>query len=565
MSPMPLPDRSGRSRRFHSFSIALAALAALAPATRAQVRTWSAHGTRDSAEYGSSVARLGDLDGDGIPEWIVAERYGDGPNFVAAGRVELFRGSDGALLREHEGSSDQAHCGSAVVALDDQDGDGVDDYAVGESDYWVTTLGGRCGRIGIRSGATGAGIVAIDGIVLGEYLGTNLAAIDDFDGDGKEDLLSWRGVTAQIVSSTGARLLTLATLGDVISAAARIDDVDGDGVREIVVGSETFSGAKGREGVLHRFSGATGALQSTFIGANAKDALGWAIAACGDHDGDGIGDLIVSGRVGNGLSSPNGFVSLRSSATWKALWRVDGATQWEMLGYRVAAAGDWNGDGVEDVLATGKGLGISVQGGVQVRSGKDGALLHQIDGTFTTSEHDHEFGEALAGGDFDGDGVGDALVGALRWHDTTAWLYVGAAHLYRGCPASATSYGAGFAGTLGVPALSVSGVPALGSTITLSATNSLGATTSGLLLVGAAPAAIPLRRGATLLVDPNVAPFSIEPIVVPATGWSDVDTIVDDPALAFADFFLQVLELDPGAPGGVSLTNGLQLRIGYDL
>ena len=52
---------------------------------------------------------------------------------------------------------------------------------------------------------------------------------------------------------------------------------------------------------------------------------------------------------------------------------------------------------------------------------------------------------------------------------------------------------------------------------------------------------------------------------VPAAGWSDLSTVPNDPAFCFLDLYLQLIELDPGAVGHLSFTNGLQLRVGFDL
>src|SRR5262249_40403418 len=54
-------------------------------------------------------------------------------------------------------------------------------------------------------------------------------------------------------------------------------------------------------------------------------------------------------------------------------------------------------------------------------------------------------------------------------------------------PASSTNYGAGFAGTHGVPDLTSDAIPVLGTSINVFLANSLGAPTVGLLFVGFAP------------------------------------------------------------------------------
>jgi len=529
----------------------LAGLLLASPAA-AQVEQPLLLGDQDQCEFGQSIARLADLDGDGATEWLVAA-----PGRFPGGRVELRRGSDGVAIRAHDGTSNGSLCGYGLAIVDDLDGDAVPDYAIGAPRHVPAGGGLDSGRIEAFAGVDGHLLFALDGNP-GEWFGSILVGLDDMDGDGRSELLHLRDATATVISSSGARLLVLATHGERVSSGARVGDVDGDGTRDFAVGCHEYSGPLGREGKVFLFSGATGAPLSSFTGTNANDMVGMSMLGVADRDGDGIDDLLVGGRLDARLADFNGFIEVRSSATLASLWRKKGATM-ERFGLVLKNGGDWNGDGIGELLVL-AGT-VAPFGAVRVLSAKDGSVLHEFASESSATAHDHYFGVGMDGGDFDGDGIGDAIVGALEWHDMTSFIRYGAVHRYRGCPASAANYGAGFPGTLGVPALSLAGVPALGASVTFSATNSLGAPTNGLLAIGSASASIPLRFGATLLVDP----LSFELIAIPTAGWNDVDTIPDDPALAFTDFFLQVLELDPGAAGGVSLTDGLELTIGYDL
>jgi hypothetical protein len=122
------------------------------------------------------------------------------------------------------------------------------------------------------------------------------------------------------------------------------------------------------------------------------------------------------------------------------------------------------------------------------------------------------------------------------------------------------SYGAGWPGTNGIPALTASTDPGIGTTLTLQIGNSAGATTPGLLFIGLGPASISLPSGATLLV----APALTIPITLLAGGTSISGLLPDDPSLCFTKLDLQGIELDPGAVGKMSFTAGLELSIGFD-
>jgi cold shock CspA family protein len=129
------------------------------------------------------------------------------------------------------------------------------------------------------------------------------------------------------------------------------------------------------------------------------------------------------------------------------------------------------------------------------------------------------------------------------------------------CSIDATwsNYGAGWPGTLGEPSIVSNADPELGTSITITLSNSLGADTPGLLLVGLAQANLPTSKDGTLLL----VPLLWIPLLVPTSGAALSGTIPDDNSLCGLEIDLQALELDPGASKGVSFTPGLELVIGH--
>lgn len=126
-------------------------------------------------------------------------------------------------------------------------------------------------------------------------------------------------------------------------------------------------------------------------------------------------------------------------------------------------------------------------------------------------------------------------------------------------PASWSNYGSGLAGTLGVPALFPNADPILGTTITLTIGNSLGAPTFGIVLAGLKEASISYKGG-TLLVSNYVA---IVPMTIAFPASYVNFSIPNDPTLAGLEVDMQALETDPGAVKGTSLSAGLKLILGH--
>ncbi len=132
-----------------------------------------------------------------------------------------------------------------------------------------------------------------------------------------------------------------------------------------------------------------------------------------------------------------------------------------------------------------------------------------------------------------------------------------------GCGATATwnTFGKGWKGTRGVPTVSLSAAPRIGTQFFIRSSNSLGRPTHGCLLLGlgSRPTVTPL--GGTLFVDLR-QPYFFAGVTIPAAGARFPMLIPKQSAVCGLQLYGQVVEVDPAASQGVSFTAGLRLRLG---
>ena len=156
------------------------------------------------SQFGVSISAIGDLDGDGVTEIAVGspkDNYGSG-NYGAF--YVLFLNSNGTVKSQKKISSSTPgltgyisandHFGRGITALSDFDGDGINEIAVGSPNYNNSN-----GAIYIVSLDTAANVKSVTRITenqggftgnldANDQFGLDLATIDDMDGDGLKEL-----------------------------------------------------------------------------------------------------------------------------------------------------------------------------------------------------------------------------------------------------------------------------------------------------------------------------------------------------------------------------------------
>ncbi len=306
---------------------------------------WSIEGEEAGESLGAALSGTGDIDGDGLGGALIgAPGWSGGTS--GQGRVLYVAGAVGGLSADvaasAEGGSPGAALGSSVAALYDVDGDGFGDVAAG------------------------APVAPGGGIARGE-------------------VRVWFGGAGPPLGGRSAVLQGVAEDGRFGAAVAGLGSGNGDVYADVLVGAPMEDGDQGEDGVVRGFLGHAGGLLTTaswtFEGARPGAECGSALAGAGDVDGDGLADALIGAREDWGTAVYEGRVRLfRGSATTlleaAPAWEVAGGGANAHLGETVAAAGDVDGDGFDDLLGGGAGAGAGlddVVGGAPDRAGPGGA------------------------------------------------------------------------------------------------------------------------------------------------------------------------------------------------
>lgn len=268
--------------------------------------------------------------------------------------------------------------------------------------------------------------------------------IEAFDG---EDRVSSTSMETSIRSPITA-LLGDARLDRAGYSVSNAGDVDGDGLDDVLVGSFRSDAAGSDAGKVALFLGKslTGAERMnlaeadyTFLAEGAGDELGFAVTSAGDVDGDGLDDLVFGTHLhGTGgkayvvLGKTLGAEPVISLAD--ADYMFGAQAEGDEFGFAVAAAGDIDGDGKDDLLFGSRTYGAEDTGKTYLVMGSSLGTITDISDADYTFEGESSYdmaGISVAGaGDVDGDGKDDLLIGA--WANDRSDKNAGAAYLFLG-------------------------------------------------------------------------------------------------------------------------------------
>ena len=325
-------------------------------------------GSAHHGRFGSEFVPAGDWNGDGVPDVVILAGPAASFDFASrtSGRRTVHSGRDGSVLHELDSLG-------AVAGGRDLDGDGCTELALwsdgelrlvsprGERRITSTppTVGNRCDAL------VWTGDVDRDGApdLVGFALSTN-AERD------RAPLAAGRLTAGSSASGTTLWSADVHGRYPADSAILRTVDFDRDGERDVVLGLE--------DEAVRVFRGRDGAVLLTV--ADAWDAIltAWcsSMDVIDDRDGDGVDDLIVGAHETAGQFFDEGSVSVIALPRGTTRTVVAGD---ECFGFDVCALGDVNGDGVPDfaVGAERERAWTPDEGSepaVQMRSGKDASI-----------------------------------------------------------------------------------------------------------------------------------------------------------------------------------------------
>ncbi len=343
---------------------------------------------------------VGDVDADGYDDLLLAWQPANWPTGPVHIRVRS--GLNGTLFYDWPPTPPATVNPTTGAGAGDLNLDGHADIVLG-TQVGIPNASGT-GQVEFRSGADGSflGILTVPSLGWGPFgiVGSSLGAPGDLNGDGFPEVMIGGGPLGQclgVLVLSGASLTTLYTYSPVCgvyygSSLARVDDFDGDGFPEFLIGAPSWPPG----GRLEFYSGATGAQLTTMSGTALGQGVGsWAFGL-GDVDADGITEVAsLEYFLGPGGVSQSQVV-VRSVGSWTPAYTVT----YPNLCCGVDRLLDASGDGIDEIVA------YTIGGGRQlVFSGSDGSVLFDLSSPSTPAYPTGVSGVPL--GDVNGDGLGD--------------------------------------------------------------------------------------------------------------------------------------------------------------
>ena len=393
------------------------------------------NGINAEDRLGWSGSEAGDVNGDGLSDFLVSAYRADPNGRDAAGEVYVIFGHlqlgqrgvfDIATLNGMNGFVINGvdildGSGFSVGHAGDVNGDGFGDILVGahEADPHSQSAAGKIYVVFGYSQLGEAGILN-----LSELDGTNGFVIN---GISKEN---WSGFSVSTAGDVNGD-----SLDDILIGAPDPDDINhrGRGKAYVILGHTDLGKNASLE--LSALNGVNGFVIN---GISDGDRCGYSVSSAGDINGDGLDDILIGAPAGpNGRDSAGktyvifGNAQLGQSGVFDLSTLngvngcvINGINPSDRSGFSVSGAGDINGDALGDILigapdadpnGPGSGAAYVIFGrtyfeqAINVSTLYDGTHGFVIHGCHLNDRNGAAVSDA---GDINGDGLGDLLVGA---------------------------------------------------------------------------------------------------------------------------------------------------------
>lgn len=255
-------------------------------------------GVAPGVQFGYAISRMDDTNGDGHADLLVGAPFETVGAANNSGRAYIISGLDGSVLQPLDGPmTPGANFGLGVAGVGDIDGDGVWDAVVAAQGAGTALVfSGATGLPLLTPLNADPGFASFGQFFVGycgdvNNDGTNDIYIGDFGDSGG------RGKAYVFSGADGSRLHTFtgANPGDGLGCGRGLQaDFNNDGHDDLAIGSYQHDAGANNAGRIEIFSGQTGAVLWTMSSTNPNYQLGFDCVGLGDTDGDGRPDLLAS-------------------------------------------------------------------------------------------------------------------------------------------------------------------------------------------------------------------------------------------------------------------------------
>ncbi len=348
--------------------------------------------------------------------------------------TDAHEGTDADPTTDCDDADPSAHPGAVETCNQvDDDCDGTADDGLATFTYFADSDGDGFGDAGVtivRCSAPGSFVAdgsdcddTDDHINPGEVEVCENGLDDDCDG-GFTSCLSSGSLSGADAQFTGQMAGDYAGI-----TVANAGDVNGDGFGDMLVGAPGNDAAGSYAGAAYLILGGPapgdlhlGFADAAYTGEASPDAAGMSVSGAGDVNGDGFDDMLVgaSQQSDGGTSAGAVYLILGNDVPGDlGLGAADaefvGASAGDHAGSATSSAGDFNGDGFDDVLI-GEGAAVGYRGNACLLLGSASPAsrsLEAADSNYVGEVVQDRAGSSVAsGGDVDGDGLADIFVGA---------------------------------------------------------------------------------------------------------------------------------------------------------